>query len=101
MTDTYIVRQIEALRAIADGSKELVLQTPGADVKGQLEAWATRSVERAFSLGCLEDARTESMGDLFDVLDAIEPGVGTRVFLALYPGADKLLSGTELGRRAA
>ena len=67
--------------------------------KEALLGWAAHTVKLARVL-CLEDARTEALSEIFELLDRVEPGEGTRVFLALYPGADKLLSGGELGRRA-
>jgi hypothetical protein len=56
-----------------------------------------RSPEPA--LGDLQDQRTEALAELLDALDALEPGLGQRLHLVLYPGADALRSGGELGRR--
>lgn len=32
-----------------------------------------------------EDHRTEAIGDLWEAMDRIDAGLGTRLFLALYP----------------
>lgn len=35
-----------------------------------------------------EDHRTEAMADLTEAVDRIEPGLGSRLFMALYPRAN-------------
>jgi hypothetical protein len=35
-----------------------------------------------------EDLRTEAIGELFDTLDRIDCGLGTRLMLAMYPHCD-------------
>lgn len=40
------------------------------------------------SHGHLEDFRTETYAHLMDALDRVDPGLGTRLLLALYPHAD-------------
>jgi hypothetical protein len=52
------------------------------------------------SLADLQDLRTEALSELMDALDALEPGLGQRLHLLLYPGADALRNGAELGHRA-
>ena len=37
---------------------------------------------------CFEDLRTETVADLMDAMDRIEPGLGTRLQLVLYPHCD-------------
>jgi hypothetical protein len=51
--------------------------------------------------GDLADLRTDALGELLEALDRIEPGLGQRVHLLLYPGADALLRGGEIGRKVA
>ena len=37
---------------------------------------------------CAEDLRTETVADLLDAMDRIEPGLGTRLQLVMYPHCD-------------
>jgi hypothetical protein len=49
--------------------------------------------------GDLEDLRTDALGELLEAMDRIDPGMGQRVHLLLYP--DALLRGGEIGRKVA
>jgi len=37
-----------------------------------------------------EDHRTEAMADLTEAVDRIEPGLGSRLFMALYPRSNSI-----------
>ena len=36
---------------------------------------------------CAEDHRTETVGDLMEALDRVDPGLGQRLLVAMYPRA--------------
>lgn len=40
------------------------------------------------SFATFEDKRIKTMADLFDALDRVETGLGTRLMLAMYPATD-------------
>ena len=77
-------------------------------VMSPLQSVVIRTKERADQLdriggqnfGDLQDLRTEALVGLMDALDELDPGLGLIMHMALYPGADALRTGAELGRRA-
>ena len=60
-----------------------------------------RELPPGASLGDLQDLRTEDLAELLDALDRIDPALGTRVHMVLYPRVDSLVSGGQLGAKAA
>ena len=60
---------------------ELLLVAEGAEVKAQ----RVRSAPGAPAFGVVEDHRAEVLGDLLDAIDRVQPGLGTRLHLAMNP----------------
>ncbi len=48
-----------------------------------------------------EDLRTQAIGELLDAIDRIDPGLGTRLLLAMYPTAHAMNEVPHDRRRAA
>jgi hypothetical protein len=86
------------------------LTHPAANALAELRVLVANTEAKAAGLdtgACrfvdLEDLRSGFMGELFDLLDRIDIGLGTRAMLALYPRADAQLCGDARrpARRAA
>lgn len=51
--------------------------------------------------GQMEDHRTAVSGELFEALDRIDRGLGTRLMLAMYPKASAMNQAAAAGERRA
>jgi hypothetical protein len=55
----------------------------------------------ASQFGDSEDLRTETICEVVEAIDRIDPGLGTRLLMALYPRADAQFAHAVADRRRA
>ena len=71
-----------------------------AELRLAVAAIERRELPPGASYSDLQDLRTEALAELLDAMDRIDPALGTRVHMVLYPRVNALASGGQLGAKA-